>query len=415
MTKRKGIEHANPQKEINNRFQESNNPLTRAGTRIPIRLHNRTIALPGDVVGHHQTLKPDFLRYLAVASDHSMTWKTSTGSAWRICWHIIFWVIYVILEFMVNRVHLDPGMQWTLLKSILLALPALLIPTYILTGYIIPRFLYKNKWSQFILAVIIMAIFIFFVRIKWTELINFFESGKYFRFPASKLLKNLIRDYAVIALAVCISIIADYRRTQKRNSELIKAKAEAEIKLLKGQLHPHFLFNSLNNIYSLALSRSDKTADSILKLTELLEYLLYKANQEKVPLIREVELIEHYMDLERLRHGDKLRIVSEISLHNELLHIAPLILLPFAENCFKHGGVGADGLFHIRLALQTDARQVSFRLSNSKPRREKTAGPNGGIGLENIRKRLELLYPDRHQLDIRDDPDTFSVHLTVSL
>ena len=122
-----------------------------------------------------------------------------------------------------------------------------------------------------------------------------------------------------------------------------KSKAEAEIKLLKGQLHPHFLFNSLNNIYSLALVKSDLTADSILKLTELLDYLVYKANMDKVPLSKEVQLLHNYIGLEQLRYGNHLRIETAITVQNDALLVAPLLLLPFAENCFKHGGPGQDG------------------------------------------------------------------------
>jgi sensor histidine kinase YesM len=333
----------------------------------------------------------------------------------QILGHTLFWVIYIASEFFANRVHTMPGHEWQFFKSILLTLPVLLIPTYFITLFVVPRYLMKNKGLQFMLWIILIAALLFYARIKWAELIQYVESGTYYKMHVGKLIKNIIRDYAIIALAVCISIIGDYRRTQRRNEQLYRAKAEAEIQLLKGQLHPHFLFNSLNNIYSLALSKSDQTADSILKLTELLEYLLYRANQDKVLLSKEVELLRHYIDLERLRYGEKLEIGTDISLHDESLYIAPLILLPFAENCFKHGGPGSDGIFRITMQLHTDQRTLSFRITNSKRKNQNGDKTNGGIGLDNIRKRLQLLYPDKYRLEIRDGADTYSIHLTITL
>jgi sensor histidine kinase YesM len=321
----------------------------------------------------------------------------------------------VASEFFANHVHMMPGHEWRFFKSIFLTLPALLIPTYFIALFVVPRYLITNKWVKFVVWIVFVAVLVFFMRIKWAELINYLESGRYYKMPVDKLLKNIIRDYAIIALAVCIYIIGDYRRKQKLNEQLFRAKAEAEIKLLKGQLHPHFLFNSLNNIYSLSLSKSDQTADSILKLTELLEYLLYRANQERVPLVKEVELLQHYIDLEKLRYGERLKIDTEINMHIESIQVAPLILLPFAENCFKHGGAGSDGIFRIHISLKTDEAQLVFNISNSKPKRKEGVNGSGGIGLENIRQRLALLYPGRHRLEIRDERDKFDVHLTISL
>lgn len=329
--------------------------------------------------------------------------------------HVFFWLLYIASEYFANHVHMMPGREWRFFQSIFFTLPMLLIPTYFIALFVVPRYLVTSKWPQFVLWIIVVTVVVFFARIKWAELINYLESGRYFRMPVDKMLKNIIRDYAIIALAVCIYVIGDYRKKQKLNAQLYRAKAEAEIKLLKGQLHPHFLFNSLNNIYSLALSKSDQTADSILKLTELLEYLLYRANQDRVPLSREVDLLRHYTDLEKLRYGDKLSVSMEIALHRDAVQVPPLILLPFAENCFKHGGPGTDGIFRIAMTLHTDEKNLTFHISNSKRKRREEHAANGGIGLQNLRQRLQLLYPGRHHLEITDEQDTFSVQLHLAL
>lgn len=289
----------------------------------------------------------------------NIDWKTVTV-------HCLFWLVYILSEYLANMVHIRPGNTWPFFKSILLTLPVLLLATYFVALYAVPRFVKNNNWLLFIFWIVVAGALIFFGRIKWMQLINYLESGSFFNIPVSKVLKNVIRDYAIVALAVCVYVIGDYRKKQKQNEQLIKAKAEVEIKLLKGQLHPHFLFNSLNNIYSLALVKSDFTADSILKLTELLDYLVYKANLDQVPLAKEVELIENYLGLEQLRYGDKLVIEQEIEMQNGSQKISPLLLLPFVENCFKHGGVGSDKYFRINLKLVTSENRLEFYLSNTK-------------------------------------------------
>lgn len=290
-----------------------------------------------------------------------------------------------------------------------------MLPTYFIAWYVVPRYLKSSRWHVFVLWVLVVAVFVFFARLKWEEMLIYLQSGERFDMPVNKLLKNIIRDYAIIALAVCINIIGDYRKNQRQNEQLAKAKAEAEIKLLKGQLHPHFLFNSLNNIYSLALMKSDLTADSILKLTELLDYLVYRANLDKVALSKEVQLLENYVDLEKLRYGEKLNVEMDIALHNDGVQVAPLILLPFAENCFKHGGPGADGLFRIRIKLHSDDQRLHFEITNSKKKRRENNPVNGGVGLENIRQRLTLLYPNRHKLNISDEAETYGVKLVIEV
>ncbi|MDX2068501.1 MAG: histidine kinase [Haliscomenobacter sp.] len=328
--------------------------------------------------------------------------------------HVLFWVLYLVSEYFANLAHLYPSEWGQFLRATMLPLPILMAATYFLALYVVPRYLMPNKWIWFLLWCMVVAALVFYTRIKWQELVNYLRSDRYYPVPVNKMLKNIIRDYSIIALAVCIHIIGDYRRKQKLNEELIKAKAEVEIKLLKGQLHPHFLFNSLNNIYSLALSKSELTADSILKLTELLDYLVYRASMDTVPLAKEVQLLENYLGLEQLRYGEKLQVKADIAIQNDSMAIAPLLLLPFAENCFKHGGVGADGIFRVELQLYTNHKKLYFSLNNSKRKTNKTPSHSGGVGLENIQKRLNLLYPDRHQLQIVNVEEQYEVTLEIT-
>lgn len=339
------------------------------------------------------------------------------GKQKKISWdeagiHLLFWMVYLISEYFANLMHMNPGHQVRFLQASLMTLPVLMIPTYFIIYFVVPRYLNTSKWPYFIGWIVIISVIVFFGRIKWAEMVNYLQYGSYYEIPPSKILKNIIRDYSVIALAVCIAIIGDYAKNQKLNEQLIKANADAEIRLLKGQLHPHFLFNSLNNIYSLALVKSDQTADSILKLTELLDYLVYQASKKKVDLSKEVDLVLHYIELEKLRHNDKLVVRTDIQLENENVRVAPLILLPFAENSFKHGGAGADGFFKIEISLQADQHRLLFSMRNTK-RGKPAEGGQGGIGLKNIRERLNLLYPGRHSLSIRESDTMYEVHLEI--
>jgi LytS/YehU family sensor histidine kinase len=310
--------------------------------------------------------------------------------------------------------HLRPGENWQFLRATLLSLPALILSTYVVAWYVVPRFLQNNNWGLFAFWILLIGVFVFFARLEWQQIVNYLNYGVDDRVPASKMLKNIIRDYSIIALAVCVSIIADYRKKQLINEQLIRSKAEAEIKLLKGQLHPHFLFNSLNNIYGLALTKSDRTADSILKLTELLDYLIYRASLEKVPLSEEVELLENYIGLEQLRYDQRLQIEADLKVDTPNQSVAPLILLPFAENCFKHGGPGREGVFMVKVYLSANAKELVFHLSNSKKDTKISSEGSGGIGLRNIQQRLNLLYPGKHRLILDDKKHFFTVVLQIT-
>ena len=146
----------------------------------------------------------------------------------------------------------------------------------------------------------------------------------------------------------------------------------------------------------------------------MLEYLVYWANKEKVPLSKELQLIHNYLDLERLRYGDELEIQMQIFVQNDTVLVSPLILLPFLENCFKHGGRGSDRIFRIDLFLEV-RDQLIFRIKNSKRKQQEGSSNQEGIGLTNIHQRLDLIYPNQHQLHIEEDPEYFGVHLQINL
>lgn len=332
--------------------------------------------------------------------------------------HILLWVIYVLSEYIANLPHLAGDEHLRFLVATLLSLPVLVIPTYLVAWYGVPNYLKKDKVLFFVIFLLIAALAVLYGRIKWLELVNYIHYDYVGSMPASKVLKNVIRDYAVIALAVCIYIIDDWKKKEKENERLIVAKAKSDLELLKRQLHPHFLFNTLNNIYSLALKNldpSDQTVESILKLSRLLEYLVYQSGEETVPFKQEIALVKNYIDLERLRHGDELYLEIDFGEINDNILTAPLIMLPFVENCFKHGGKNRNGTFWIRIDIKVFSNHLTVHISNSKRVLRKQPQKEKGVGLKNIRERMEILYPGTYQLNIEDTEELFTVDLQLKL
>ncbi|MEM6379839.1 MAG: histidine kinase, partial [Bacteroidota bacterium] len=214
-----------------------------------------------------------------------------------------------------------------------------------------------------------------------------------------------------------IKIITDWFKQQRERQELQTQTMQSELRFLKSQINPHFLFNTLNNLYALTLKKSDKAPEIVIKLSEMMRYMLYECNEKRVPLQKEVNYLKNYLDLERLRQHDRIAIHFEVDGFIGDQHIAPLLFIPFLENSFKHGlnTQLTEGFVDIKLLV--DEQTVDFYIENSKGQTIKRPDgrPSGGIGLVNVRRRLNLLYPDNYQLRVSNNPNTFAVHLTIDL
>jgi len=210
---------------------------------------------------------------------------------------------------------------------------------------------------------------------------------------------------------------------QQENAELEKRKLDielklkdAELKLLKAQIHPHFLFNTLNNLYGLALEKSDMAPDLVLRLSGLLDYMLYQCNQSKVSLLDEINQLYNYIEIEQLRYGERLRLEINQSGDAGNLQIAPMLLLPFIENAFKHGVSKQISHPFILVNIIIQASQLVLNIENSFDKSfEKEQEYSKGIGLNNVKKRLEMLYPEKYTLLISSEEMTFKVTLKIFL
>ncbi len=205
-------------------------------------------------------------------------------------------------------------------------------------------------------------------------------------------------------------------RLQRELLEKEKQRVQEELKALKAQVNPHFFFNTLNSIYSMSLDKDERLPATVLQLSELMRYFLYQSNEELVPLTKEIEVLKDYIALQRIRSDEKLDIKTVIEGDTEQQKIAPLLLIPFLENSFKHGVKGEVGATFINLKISLNGNSLSFLLENNKGAVDVVEkNDHKGLGLGNVKRRLELLYPRRHHLTIQDQGKDFIVNLQMQL
>jgi LytS/YehU family sensor histidine kinase len=228
---------------------------------------------------------------------------------------------------------------------------------------------------------------------------------------------NFVRNITWITFPSVILISIKYYRDQKDIVALKEQKKTTELNLLKHQLNPHFLFNTLNNLYALALKKSDKTPEVIAKLSEILDYMLYQCKDKYVPINKEIELLENYIALEKVRYGNRVEVTFEKEIQINA-NIAPLVLLTFVENAFKHGISQEIKKGQIELYISATEKEIVFRLKNSKPNNTVRAQKHHNkksIGMQNTEKQLDLLYGNKYVLEVNDKDLTYTLELKLHL
>jgi sensor histidine kinase YesM len=219
----------------------------------------------------------------------------------------------------------------------------------------------------------------------------------------------------ICAMFLTLKMLKTWYIKMEEKQALVKENAQAELQLLKAQVHPHFLFNTLNNIYSFTLVQSPDGGGLVLKLSDTLRYMIYDCEADSVPLEKEVQLMRNYLGLEKVRYGNRLLLEVDINGNYENKMIAPLLMIPFIENSFKHGASVMRGRQWIKLQLTIQEGWLYFYISNSKPVQPVVQKGKEGIGLLNVQKRLLLLYPGKHSLEIESTDDIYTVRLMIKL
>jgi len=343
----------------------------------------------------------------------------------RLLQHIAFWLLYLAFEVYVEFAWISSSFEtlswqgclmialYGKLVSLVLIIPMCYLVFYLMSLY------YEKKNTALSTVAALSATFIIGVHIYRVFAAYIILPYIYHR-PVTESFYNINRLISAVVNILFIAGIAfavkQYRhrlRWREVEKNLTNEKLVAELKFLKAQTNPHFLFNTLNNIYALARKNSDKTADVVMKLSTMLRYMLYETNTEKTEIANEVKIINDYLELEKLRYNNRLRIEFNNRIDNQKEAIAPLILLPFVENAFKHGAGESRFESYILIDLTLIDGRLNFTIINSKEYlQKKTIIEN--IGLRNIRRQLELTYPV-HELVIENSNKEFIVKLKINL
>ena len=290
--------------------------------------------------------------------------------------------------------------------------------------FLLPRYLAKEKYIVFtisLLFLLFVSIIIFYFEFKY---INPFIARAFGRVPRIFTMKERIACSVDVVLFNCptiggialgIKLSKRWWLKQQESQQLVTAKASAELQLLKAQVHPHFLFNTLNNIYSFTLNASPKAPEMVKKLSGLMHYIIHECTLPEVSLEKEMNMIKDYMELENIRYGDEMDMNIDIRGNYSGKMIAPLLLIPFVENSFKHGTSKMLSRPWVNLNIIIKNELFYLMLNNSKPEEYINPNHNGGIGLANVQKRLNLLYPGKHQLTMTEEPQHYTVLLELNL
>jgi len=293
-------------------------------------------------------------------------------------------------------------------------MPFVMLATYSSIYLILPYYLKKRKLILSLIAeILVLFISTLAERIFMRNLYSL-EITLDSLFSLS-FLYLLMETNFMVAVAVAIKILKKLFDQQEEKHDLEKRNLKTELNLLKAQLHPHFLFNTMNNLYALSVEKSSRTSEGIAKISNLLRCVLYDCNDLEVPLQQEIKLIENYIDLEKLRYGDRLNMNFEVKGEINNIKIAPMLLFTFVENCFKHGSSNDPEVPYIRILLNIFNNNIEFIAENSKPHSIKRVKriTGGGIGLQNVKKRLEIIYRNNFELNIQNLTNSFRVSLNI--
>jgi LytS/YehU family sensor histidine kinase len=230
-----------------------------------------------------------------------------------------------------------------------------------------------------------------------------------------RIYNNVIPHFFLVIAGAAFKLMFDQISLQKKMAELGKEKAEAELNFLKSQINPHFLFNSLNSVYFLIDKNNRDARQALHTFSDMLRYQLYEANGEKIPIEKEINYLQDYVHLQQLRKDENYKVQFNCSPDVKNFSIEPLLLIPFVENAFKHISHKNDGNNFVKLDLTRSNGYFEFKVENSRELGISTTEQHGGIGMNNVKRRLELLYPGSHQLDIDNDTNTFKINLKLKI
>jgi len=329
-------------------------------------------------------------------------------------YHTFFWIFYVLFFGSIyGKYGNDYG--WYMIESLCM-LPFIMLATYTTIYGILPFYLKKRKLIAIVFMVVSLLFFVTLGERICLRIINNLELTFDSLFGVT-FLYLLLETNFMVGIAFAIKVVKKWFEQQQEKHEIEKRNLETELNLLKAQLHPHFLFNTMNNLYALSIEESAKTSEGIAKISELLRSVLYDCNEVEISLEKEIKLIGNYIDLEKMRYGNRLHVQFDVSGQVDKMKIAPMLLFSFVENCFKHGSRNDPENPYIRINLAVSEKRMVFEAENSKPDNVKESNTNvvsGGIGLPNVKKRLEIIYGENYNLEFKNEKRMFKVRLVIN-
>lgn len=319
--------------------------------------------------------------------------------------HVSLWSL--ILINLLNYTLVEEYVAEALISAIFI-IAIIAIPFYFNYFFLADLIFVQKQYLKYFIVVIAVSVFTYLILYLTSSTWLLEDDG------ISGWVSAVTNLILIIGLSNLIKGILSWFQDQQKKSDLEKEKLQSELKFLKLQVNPHFLFNSLNNIYSLSYKKSDKAAPMIARLSRILRYMLYECQETQVPLTKEIDLLKNFTDLNLLKIGQERRIdfyTEGIENHHK---IAPLILITFLENAFKHGNILFDETGWINIECRVENKQLTYRLANSVSQNS-TKVVDSGIGLKNIEKQLQLTYPSKYDLKISETPKEYTVELNIEL
>ncbi|MEA3426542.1 MAG: sensor histidine kinase [Bacteroidota bacterium] len=348
--------------------------------------------------------------------------------------HSAAWLCFFTLPYLVFFPRLrDFSMSNHQLAAIICNNVFLVLFYYLNTLLLIPRFLVKEKWFLYILSIIVCLIVFLYAPKQIALLIAEPEpfnpnNREFIRNPAFKGKPrftgymrrqrpvadpyNTVLFLLIFTVGTCISVIQRWLQTEQNRKETENEKLNTELSFLKSQVNPHFFFNTLNNIYSLAVVRSEKTAPAVMKLSSIMRYILTETQRDLVPLQNEVDFTNNFIDLQKVRLTDKVTLDFSTEGSVDNLLVAPLLFIPFVENAFKYG-VSTKEASTISIKIRTEGNTIHFSAVNYIVPSENNLTENTGIGINNVKRRLELMYPGKHKLSSFEKDNYYHVYLEI--
>ena len=331
-------------------------------------------------------------------------------------YHLLFWLLYFIFNFF--RFATINNDYWYSLKSNLIEFPLNIVITYFTIYYLIPKYILKKKYLQFFLLFVLSLALFYLTRtglnyILVTENIWPEAQGNQEPFTVIHVVELVIGAIYVIALVSAIKLTYDWVNEKKRNEDLQRIQLETELNFLKSQIQPHFFFNTLNNLYALVIKKSPNAPNVVMKLSGIMQYVLYEVKEEKISLMKSINYLYSYLELEKLRYGE--RVKSEISIDGNIddVEIPPLLFLPFLENCFKHGTQHHEDI-KVLIDFVVKDNFLYFTVTNNFVKSDGKT-PKHGIGIENVKRRLQLLYGSAYRLKTTAKGNEYTVNLKLPL